>query len=311
MDDLVFTRVFRRGLNRHAVENASRFFQSPIGQALLKREDFQLFIRENQIDFYWKGCRVLKYSPLGSKRRFQINRAYMEESVPRGAKLDVALDMAGDDLFWSGQSFRHRVLDSPEITMDCWVKGCTIDRAGEKFCLYNYWKHEAQEVVLDVEIAFSSRLGTARPHTDRIDLLLLNPSLNRLLFAEVKVDSNTGLRSRAGLPSVIEQLQRYRQFIQEKEAELQDSYGVVLENIRELGLERRFVRDPNVVCPKSCLTPSEKALTIAPNPVLAVFESRTWGPSDQKHWERLETLLADEGFDKPVLIFQGRAPNQE
>ena len=130
-----------------------------------------------------------------------------------------------------------------------------------------------RNTLLDVEIAFSES-GTlidsdedealsgpkTRSHTARIDLVNYDKNLNALVFIELKQIFDDRLYSNSqGRKEVNKQIEKYKLFANNHEAEIIKTYNDVIEVKRELGL-----------LPKDSALWTAKIEHVEPKPILAV-----------------------------------------
>lgn len=76
-------KAFSRGLRNGSFDKVNRFFQSPVGRAIIDTQfegqpAFQICLRDNYFNVYWRGCSVLKYSPIAPNNTFLIHPKYTE-----------------------------------------------------------------------------------------------------------------------------------------------------------------------------------------------------------------------------------------
>jgi len=306
MDNYEFSQ-FARGLNEPALESAAQFLSEGIGRDLLARKDFQVFIRNNYIDFYWNGCRILSYKPLAAKNKYCVNSAYMLGLNAQEAKKNISLKYSGDDLTYNDVSFRERILDDTKQCLGPWVKGKGHDaereKKGEKELLYQYWESNPQFCFLDVEIAFSVKSGVARPRADRLDFAYLEPESKKLVLVEAKVDTDSRLRSKAGIPPVVAKVKLYKQFLCDQEENLVHSYKRIIQNVLHLELASRFCPGLTQMDARHRLETLVTDLSVQLTPRLLVFRSKKeWSKNDMRHWTTLGKELEGAGFEKPVVV---------
>lgn len=298
MGDIEFSKAFDRGLNDEAVDAAAEFFSAGIGKELVDNKEFRVYIRKNYLDFYWNGCRVLNYRPLASTNRFRINRAYIQDNVSAPDRKDVSLTYEVNDLRYSDNSFRERILNCPEESLASWVKGSTKDSAGEKDYLYRFCTGKNSEPVLDVEVAFTMKRGTQRPHADRLDLAIVDLESFRLRFVEAKRDVDARLRSKEGEPKVISKMLIYRRFLKERKEDIVNSYKRVASNIHQLGLSSHFFHLDDESRANEWIQGLIESIEVDPQPRLMVFQTKEWNQNDKKHWDRLDNYLEENELPK-------------
>ncbi len=289
--------TFSRGLDDARCAKVKKFItEHEAGKALVDRESgFQMFIRDGHVHFYWRGCRGLEYNPEGKKMRFKIHRRYVGLNYSRGQDEEgkekedyVALQPEGNDLILMDEGptkkswgFTKEVIGDREKTFKDFVEG-------EKKALYEYTSSSAISSampLIDLEIAFSAPNTNKEAKTKtvgkRIDLAQVvklgapdSPDW-RLRFVEAKLDTNTALRAN-GEPKILQQMQEYRDFLESCKAEICDSYRRIAENMVKLGFKKRY-NDLQGLTPERIDT----------KPVLLVFQTKDWNPTDDGHHQRL------------------------
>lgn len=244
---------FHRGLNPEALEDVQTFLETGIGKELIRfdggRPKFQMFIRKNYIDFYWKGCRVLGFHPNATKNKFIIHHKYT--SVPKdGDKANIVLvefdggtDLIAEGVNWS---FRDNIIKSQK-SLEKYVKGSGRDKRGEKDLLWDFCE-QSQFPIVDVEIAFSiSGLYSEKKKevytgAKRIDLVRLNTDSGKLEFIEAKLDSDSRLRStNDGDQEILRQMDYYAGFLKHRTCDIKKTYQLIATNICDLGLEKHLM----------------------------------------------------------------------
>jgi hypothetical protein len=181
-----------------------------------------LAIRDNAVDFYYKGGRLFRYTSKG---------------FGTDVKYATTLQKANDDLFKEGIVYESELANLKPVSdftknYEKVKQNCENHNKDSEASLVSnlYHKHsylsDSGIVVLDIEIAFSPlQKGNTQ---DRIDILLLD--FRTLRFVEAKRLSDPRLYSRT-TPEVIDQLERYEQQLQGKKDEVQSEYCRYIENL--------------------------------------------------------------------------------
>jgi len=251
---------FWRGIDEKLQEETRNFWQSKIGQDIINCEkgghkQFQVCVRNNYFNVYWRGCSVLKYQPNAIKHVHTIHHKYLKES---GNNTYINLIHENDDLVCSPDNkdltcleprwrFRDKILaHAKKGEIPVVVKYAGEDIA-EKKSLANYLER-AKPCWLDLEIAFSrekekDKVIKRTTVADRIDLagIKMINGTPTLRFVEVKVVSDPRLRAIHD-PEIFGQMIRYKKFIKEQTAitgnksGLLKSYKTLAQNMLDLGL---------------------------------------------------------------------------
>lgn len=294
------TNSFKRGLKQDVEAAAKTFFSSSIGKDIVEaryngRPAFQICIRHNYLNVYWRGCSVLRYEPVSEK--FAIHHKYVDTKKHLKSQiLYVPLAFLGHDLQFDGWSFSREILDHAHSeSIPCLTDYC--DPKSEKSMLSAYITRE-NPLLMDLEVAFARR--NDRPDkkrafvADRIDMaeLVISEEVPELRLVEVKLATDPRLRSETE-PKIMEQMGYYREFIKSQESSILNSYRTIARNYKALGISRpgdevleQFTKQPK----------------LHPEPHLLVL-----GTEDQldgrknNHWAILLELFEEKGYPVPTL----------
>jgi hypothetical protein len=306
--DWKISSPFKRGLDGEAIKTVRDFLNSTLGKEIISStcdlgNRYHPFIRNNYVDFYWAGCRLVCLNPRSIKNRYKINAAYMEGPKTKDQKSrDIYLQEREGDLWHGSESFRKRVIDYPETTFGPWLHDGSDDEFDEKQALYNYRCRNRTDVFLDVEAAYSVQKGESRPRAERVDIALLRGTENTLRLVEVKLESNSAIRSNPDrIPKVIAQMKKYEWFLREQRDQIIGSYRNIAQNILDLGLADRFVCDTDRATAENRLTTIAESLELAEQPELLVFGKKSRNENDEAHWQRLCRLMQENGLPCPQL----------
>lgn len=237
-------KVFERGItNSKANDSCKKFFRSPLGKQLIAHPDLNICIRENYINIYCNGNNILKFKPNARINTFLIHRKYAGETKTSDY---IKLDYSENDFYnitdltykkkWS---LKKNLLENPSE-----LKRLFSDRVGEKTATDKYLKKK-NPYLLDLEIAFSREVTDSdrnKKHykkdiiADRIDMLTINTTkIPKLIFTEIKLAKNPELRSETK-PDILDQIDRYTDFIKNSRKQIRKSYRTVAENILDYNI---------------------------------------------------------------------------
>jgi len=181
-------------------------------------------IRNNIVDFYYKGGKLFEYS--AGEFRTHYKYAILLEQIKQpeiSEKFDSTIPLSIDF-----------VADYQRIKNNCKTYS-GIESAGvsEVYKKHSYRNVTDDIVVLDIEISFGA-LGKNKQ--DRIDLLLFNKTTQSLKFVEAKHFTNTELWSKKGRkPTVItKQIPRYQAQISFKSREIISEYQKYVQIVNSL-----------------------------------------------------------------------------
>lgn len=290
---------FKRGLsNPYALEATKEFLSSEVGEIICNDQSIQLCIRDNYINIYYKGCSVLKYSPLARKNKYLIHSKYLDGG---DGETYVSLDLArGED---SGKILQLLSnLDKPLNQYIC----------GEKESLARYLLNPNQQpFLLDLEVAFvrernqeeKARSTTNRDYiADRIDMACIVKEDNNLILrlVEVKVYTDPRLRSSInGGQEVLNQMRHYRAFLKDQKVNIQTSYRNIADNYLGLNLLNKF---PHVSEAADILNSFRESGVVDLNPYLLIIgNKKNMKGKYGDHAQLLSEELIEKGYKEPIF----------
>ena len=300
---------FWRGIDENAFELAKPFWESKFGQEIVNcdfngNKQFQICIRNNYFNVYWRGCSVLKFNPMARKHIYTIHHKY----IPIEQKNTyVDLNFDDDDLksIENGWSFREKIIEPARKGNIPNVDKYAGNEESEKTCLASYLDSK-KPCWLDLEIAFSrikeiDEIKKRETVADRIDLAVIEieGETPTLKFVEVKLASDSRLRAKEE-PEIFRQMTRYKAFIDEqtkKEGEkagLLKSYKTVAKNMLDLS----FIHDDSELV-RSFINNGE----IDTHPYLLIIGdlSTLKNGKHGDHWEKLGSWAERENYPQPLF----------
>ena len=204
--------AFIRKLNPRKISSlgSEKLFRSKL------QTDIDVFpaIRNNIVDFYYKGGKLFEYK--AGKFRTHFKYAILQEQIKQfeiSEKSDLKIPLSIDF-----------VTDYQRIKNNCKIySGIEFAGVSEVYKKHSYRNVTDDIVVLDIEISFGA-LGKNKQ--DRIDLLLFNKTTQSLKFVEAKHFTNTELWSKkGGKPKVIaQQIPKYQAQVASKEKVIISQY---------------------------------------------------------------------------------------
>jgi hypothetical protein len=247
-------KSFYRGLRSGTFKEMDRFFHTPVGRAILetKFQDkpvFQVCLRDNYLNVYWRGCSVLRYEPDARENTFIIHRKYTEAKgthiktneyirlMPSEGDRDLVRDS-------NGWRFIENVIEPASRGGIPLIKEYA---KGEKAGIHDYLLKK-QPFLLDLELGFTRRRtdnemkhGVREMVADRMDMarVVLNGGTPVLQLVEVKLDTNNCLRSNTE-PRILDQMERYQDFITRQGRAIMASYRSVADIYLRLGFFKRM-----------------------------------------------------------------------
>jgi hypothetical protein len=184
-----------------------------------KAQKVFLAIRNNTIDFYYKGSKLF-----GFDKNFATHK-----------KFASVIESKGDYLKESDLS-KCKILSDFETGYSRIKENCSNYSGEESNGVSEiYHKHsylsKSDIVVLDIEVSFESLSDKSKQ--DRIDIVLFNKKTKTLQFVEAKHFSNSEIWS-MGTPKVIGQIQKYEDQIAENKHLILSEYDRYIKIINEL-----------------------------------------------------------------------------
>ncbi len=223
---------FKRELSQNLIDNLS-IDQLYIHHLLKDIKECQVFaaIRNNYIDFYYKGGRLFQYtrnSIFKTHYKFASvisneNRQYLSERELTSCRL-----------------IKDFSQNYSRIKENCAnYSGVESIGVANLYSRYSVFNKDSKIVVLDIEISLSTDYSDAdtesKRKSDRIDLLLYNTDEKILRFYEAKHFSNPELWSeKTREPNICKQLFRYKNQLKTKTNEILSSYKKYTKSINTL-----------------------------------------------------------------------------
>jgi DNA polymerase sigma len=195
-------------------------FKNKLLPDLLKQEVF-MTIRNDYVDFYYKGGRLFRYD----KNGFQTH-----------IKFAAVIPKQGKDYLTESQLMNFHLAGSFTKEYSRIKENCAnysgVEALGVSG-IYHRHSYLANEnvVVLDIEIAFQSL--NSQNKTDRIDLLLFDKERRELMFVEAKHYSNPEIRSTT-MPRVIQQIKRYESQINQNNNNILTAYNNYVNDLNSI-----------------------------------------------------------------------------
>lgn len=231
-------RQFKRGLSLDFINRLNKEYESG-GWWKAIADDPQLFIaiRDEYLNVYWKGNSLLRLRMEGGALLGEVHYKYL-------LRPDVA------NPYLRIESGRPKIGNPADFFF-----GDFSDLAGLKRAADAYAGEEKSGVhkivmsnpnIIDVEVAFgvTNEKSGARV-AQRIDFAALREIRGswELVFYEAKAFSNPELRANGKDAPVLNQIEGYRQFLRNAQAEVADSYRTVCSNLHSLhgdGIKKRI-----------------------------------------------------------------------
>tara|TARA_B100000315_G_C14461457_1_gene533933 strand:- start:53 stop:916 length:864 start_codon:yes stop_codon:yes gene_type:complete len=193
-----------------------------------KSQKVFLAIRNENIDFYYKGGRLFEFD----KQRFHTHLKYASVIPKKGKDYLTEEELSKPDAKYKLTS--DFINSYPRIKENC-ANYSGVEARGVS---YLYHKHSYLEkcnnvVVLDIEISFESLNINKKKKQDRIDILLLNKKSQELQFVEAKHYSNKEIWS-TKTPKVMSQIERYEEQIKNRKTEIISEYTEYIKVLNHL-----------------------------------------------------------------------------
>lgn len=197
-------------------------------------------IRNEMIDFYYKGGRLFAYNKDGFKTHVKYASAYKEH--PDAYIVQSMLkNLKSIENFTDGYK---RIKENCSLYAGVEAQG--VSKIYENYS-YAFTKSEKSNiVVLDIEISFEA-LDENRLQ-DRIDVLLFEKEKKRLIFCEAKHFSNSEIwAENIEDIKVVKQIRRYNDQIKDKEKQIITAYSEYIKVINDLF--QLALPNPEKICP--------------------------------------------------------------
>jgi hypothetical protein len=285
--------MFKRGISDEFVQALRNW---PHWGRIVKEGQLFIAVRDKSINIYFQGCSLFKVSYYKEKLVVETHYKYL-----------VRPDLKKPYVRWDGENPLVGDL-ADKILMDKFDVG-SLKRssrwyaAPEKAGLHRILMSNSN--IVDVEVALSHESageeGGADPLTkgkrvaDRIDFAAIQKRDGRpcVVFFEAKRFDNGELRSQIHKPPVIEQTEKYKDFIEKHLPDFKKSYGTVCSNLVELGLNRIH---PIVL--EVARKPEQ--LEVVPDVRLVVYDFDQ-DQNDGKVWKEHKAILHNHFRDRLLL----------
>ena len=288
---------FNRRLTDNFVESFNKLYDDADGQwlkGLVDDPDMFFAIRDNCVNFYYRGCSLLKleWAPMHEEKLVgHIHYKYLLNPSRRPEYVRVVNGVAE-------LPERTRVLFLESIDVPRLKKTVSRYAEAEKTGVHKAVMSEHDRSVLDVEIAFGG-VGSA----PRIDIATLQDTDfgPTLMFFEAKHFKNKDLRAaRSDDPAVIRQMKGYAKKLKEHKTDIAESYRRVCKNLLALrGVCGRMGYSTELL---DRVANRDVPLTVNVEPGLVVFgydDDQRYGKTWVPHRDKLERIL------KGRVLFKG------
>ena len=223
---------FKRGLKQEFVDRLNEMYSAGgWWRNLVDDKELFLAIRNDYINFYFRGCSVLKLNWLQSSKEIagEIHYKYLLKPSLKGSQYikfyesGIQLPPGLRDLFLDGLDDVNELKRAVKRYAD-----------SEKSGVDDVVTSDKNTNVLDLEIAISD--GKSAP---RIDIAAIHedtrqPGTVKLVFYEAKHFENKGLRSSSDRIPVVDQMNRYSELINKNRDAVLASYRQVCCNLFHL-----------------------------------------------------------------------------
>lgn len=291
--------TFKRGLSQEFVDRLNELYSAGgWWRNLVDDKELFLAIRDDYINFYFRGCSILKLDWSRRNRTLtgKIHYKYLLKPTIKGSKY-IKFGEYGLDL----PELRSLFLDSLDDVNE--LKRAVKRYAdAEKSGVHNVVINDKNPNVLDLEIAISK--GKSAP---RVDLVALHDDTDRsgtirLVFYEAKHFKNGELRSSTSEIPVVGQMGGYSRLLNEHRDALLASYRQVCCNLYGLqGVGQQNERRHRIL---QDISTKSKELEIDDQPRLIVFGFDK-DQRDGKNWEPHAKNLTN-ALGKKRALFAGK-----
>ncbi len=283
--------TFNRGLDDEFVRALNGVYEKKGGwlRGLVDDKEVFLAIRENYVNFYYRGCSLLRLDWEGGAMTGKVHYKYLLRPNLTNPYVPVVDGSPGlkDD---ARSYFLHSLVD-----VDSLKKAVRAYAGEEKTGVHKILT--ANENILDVEVAFGSG-GTGEPGASapRVDFAVIREAGEgaKIVFYEAKrFGDRQALRAGRGKnPKVVGQMETYSRKLVESREAVRESYIKVCRNLSCLhGVAERHPERHALI---EKIAGGRCSLSIDTNPVLVVFgfdgdqkSGKIWQP----HREKLENRL--------------------
>jgi len=227
--DMPANNTFKREISSEIIKNLKKenLFKDCLLEDVKNGVVFPA-IRDEYIDFYYKGGRLFTYD--GNKFSTHIKYA----------------SVIGHDKFYISEVelkntkfIPNFINEYTRIKENCSnYSGVEASGVSELYSKYSILNKSSNISVLDIEIAFAkieenSDEDHSRKGQDRIDLLLYNKEENKLRFYEAKHFTNSEIWA-SGKPKVIDQLERYNGQLSKRYDDILSGYKEYIKTLNSL-----------------------------------------------------------------------------
>jgi hypothetical protein len=170
-------------------------------------------IRNNLIDFYYKGGRLFKFDDRGFQTHIKYAAVIEKDTKDYLTEKELVNYKLATDFIKNYQRIKENCSK---------YAGIEANGVSEIYHRHSYVGREKGIVVLDIEVSLKSIDPDS--NQDRIDILLYNVDERKLKFVEAKHYSNTEIWS-TSQAKVIKQIKRYEAQIHSKKKDIIDEYN--------------------------------------------------------------------------------------
>ncbi|WP_345319086.1 hypothetical protein [Novipirellula rosea] len=232
------TVLIRRSVPAKWLDSPPSFLRSFIADPELFPE-----IRDNSITVYYKSRALIRELTLrDGEVSGSISLDYIPQARTQSRYASVILGEAGFEYSPSVTPLQPGNLDP--VTLKHFK--ARMDGRGDEGDVIHRLTIRPTNLIVDQEVAFQD---PGVRGFDKIDLCVFDPVVSAFSFVEVKtiVDGRLFLPSKGDVPEVIQQLQRYKDRIEQNSSELITVFEKVVQIKRDLGMETRLAEIPEAV----------------------------------------------------------------
>lgn len=265
-------------------------------RGLVDDSEIFLAIRENYVNFYYRGCSLLKLECLDGAMVGQIHYKYLLRSASYNPYIKV---LDGQPDFRGGEKnlFLHGFDEIGALK-----KAAKPYTEAEKDGVHDILR--ANPNILDVEIAFgiggTDEAGASAPRVDLAAIRTSDQYATIVLYEAKHFKNRQALRADVDkVPKVVEQIENYRRLLEANRDAVIDSYRLVCGNL--LSLRGVAERHPIRHAILRDIASGSLRLDLDPRPRLAVFgydEDQRKGKKWRPHREKLRKQLGERFLSK-------------
>lgn len=255
---------------------------------LVDDKEIFLAVRKQYVNFYYRGCSLLRLNCLNGAMVGQIHYKYLlSPDYPEDSY--VKLQNGRFKLPHDGREMFLRNFDC----IDALKRAAKPYAGAEKAGVHNIV--HANPNVLDVEIAFETDgTGEAGASALRVDFAAIRDT-TIVLYEAKRFDDHKALRTGNDRdPNVVEQIRTYRDLLEANRDAIVTSYRLVCRNL--LSLRGVAERHPERHAMLGDIANGSRRLELDPHPWLAVFgydADQRSGKNWRRHREKLRRLLGE------------------